>query len=130
MAEQIKQNKQGWNAVAHHFHGVDALPLYGPFAQKEEELGLFGEVRDKKVLEIGCGSGHSLHYMRKKGASELWGVDLSDEQIKSGKRNAAGNGGKAFLCSNGGGNRSAEGIFRLCLFHLCDWLDNGPAGYL
>ena len=85
VAEQIKQNKRGWNAVAHHFHGVDALPRYGPFAQKEEELGLFGEVRDKKVLEIGCGSGHSLHYMRKKGASELWGVDLSDEQIKAAK---------------------------------------------
>ena len=49
VAEQIEQNKQGWNAVAHHFHGVDAIPRYGLFTQKEEELGLFGDVRDKKV---------------------------------------------------------------------------------
>ena len=85
MTEHIKQNKQSWNTVAHHFHGIDALPRYGPFAQTEEELGLFGEVRSKKVLEIGCGSGHSLSYMRDNGASELWGVDLSDEQIKAAK---------------------------------------------
>ncbi len=96
VSEQIKRNRQSWNVVAHHFHGVDALPRYGPFAQTEEELGLFGEVKDKKVLEIGCGSGHSLHYMREKGASELWGVDLSDEQIKAAKEMLQEAEGKLF----------------------------------
>ncbi|MBD0380958.1 class I SAM-dependent methyltransferase [Paenibacillus sedimenti] len=38
---------------------------------------------NKKVLEIGCGSGHSLKYMASRGASELWGIDLSDTQIKT-----------------------------------------------
>ncbi|XBD01063.1 class I SAM-dependent methyltransferase [Pseudalkalibacillus hwajinpoensis] len=76
----LVRNKESWNKVAHHFNGVDALPSYGPYGQTEEELQLFGEVKNKKVLEIGYGSGHSLRYMAEAGASELWGVDLSVEQ--------------------------------------------------
>lgn len=76
----LVQNKKSWNTVAHHFHGKDALPSYGPFTQTEEELQLFGDIQHKKVLEIGYGSGHSLNYMANKGASELWGVDLSESQ--------------------------------------------------
>ncbi|GGH81234.1 SAM-dependent methyltransferase [Pullulanibacillus pueri] len=79
----IDQNKQGWNKVAHHFNGKDALPSYGPFTQTEEELGLFGDLKNKKVLEIGYGSGHSLRYMADQGVSELWGVDLSESQKKA-----------------------------------------------
>ena len=33
------------------------------------------------MLELGCGSGHSLHYLAERGALELWGVDLSPVQI-------------------------------------------------
>jgi ubiquinone/menaquinone biosynthesis C-methylase UbiE len=76
----LDQNKKSWNIVAHHFNGKDALPSYGPFAQTEEELQLFDEMRNKKVLDIGYGSGHSLRYMADKGVSELWGVDLSETQ--------------------------------------------------
>ncbi|SFG54718.1 Methyltransferase domain-containing protein [Halobacillus alkaliphilus] len=78
--EILKQNKESWEIVAPHFTGVDALPNYGPFAQSEEELHLFEDLQGKKVLEIGYGSGHSLRYMNAKGASELWGVDLSNTQ--------------------------------------------------
>ncbi|MEK3980334.1 methyltransferase domain-containing protein [Psychrobacillus sp. FSL K6-2836] len=81
--EILKQNKQSWDVVAHHFNGVDALPNYGPFAQTEEELSLLKDIANKKVLDIGCGSGHSLLYMANRGASELWGVDLSEKQIKT-----------------------------------------------
>ncbi len=83
--EILKQNKISWDKVAHLFNGKDALPSYGPFAQTEDELGLFNEIINKKVLDIGCGSGHSLKYMAEKGASELWGVDLSEAQIKAAK---------------------------------------------
>ncbi|MFZ0474079.1 MAG: class I SAM-dependent methyltransferase [Halobacillus sp.] len=81
--EILKQNKVSWDIVAPHFNGVDALPNYGPIAQTEEELQLFEELQGKNVLEIGYGSGHSLRYMDSKGASELWGVDLSNAQKKA-----------------------------------------------
>ena len=81
----LKQNKKSWDIVAHHFNGKDALPSYGPYTQTESELRLFEDMTNKKVLDIGCGSGHSLLYMAEKGASELWGVDLSEKQIKLAK---------------------------------------------
>ena len=81
----LQQNKESWDKVAHHFNGIDALPSYGPFSQTEEELRLFEEIENKKVLDIGCGSGHSLLYMAEKGASELWGIDLSEQQIETAK---------------------------------------------
>ncbi|MFD1737172.1 class I SAM-dependent methyltransferase [Bacillus salitolerans] len=79
----LNQNKSSWNKVAHHFIGKDALPSYGPYTQTEDELKLFDEIKGKKVMDIGCGSGHSLKYMFEKGACELWGVDLSETQIKT-----------------------------------------------
>ena len=82
----LTSNKESWDTVAHHFNGVDSLPSYGPYAQTEEELHLFGDIMNRKVLEIGYGSGHSLRFMSQAGASELWGVDLSEEQRKAAEK--------------------------------------------
>jgi SAM-dependent methyltransferase len=45
-------------------------------------MSTFGDVTEKKILEIGSGRGHSLEYLAKRKASELWGVDISKEQIR------------------------------------------------
>ncbi|WLR42195.1 class I SAM-dependent methyltransferase [Bacillus carboniphilus] len=92
----LEQNKKGWNTVSHHFNGKDALPSYGPFAQTEDELQLFENIKDKKVLEIGYGSGHSLRYMASKGANELWGVDFSQSQKKAAEELLTGLGPHLF----------------------------------
>ncbi len=79
----IKQNKESWDAIADSFFGVTALPVYGCFIPTEDELGLFPVLTNKKVLDIGCGSGHSLKWCGDKGAKELWGLDLSTKQIEN-----------------------------------------------
>ena len=56
----------------HLIFQVDCLPKYGPYTASEEEIHLFDSIRNKKVLDIGCGSGHSLQYMAEHGAEELW----------------------------------------------------------
>ncbi|MDQ0273775.1 class I SAM-dependent methyltransferase [Cytobacillus purgationiresistens] len=78
-------NKEAWDKAAERFYGRNPLPEYGPLAPTEEELQLFGDVSNKKVLDIGCGSGHSLFYMKQHHASELWGIDLSKSQVKAAK---------------------------------------------
>ena len=88
--EILKQNQRSWNTVADHFNGIDALPSYGPFAQTDQELHLFDTIEGKKVLDIGCGSGHSLAYMEEQGAAELWGVDFSDRQIETAEKTLKG----------------------------------------
>lgn len=76
-------NQNGWNKVAHQFHGGTALPKYGPLADTEEELNLIAKLNGRCVLELGCGSGHTLAYLhQQKNAGELWGLDFSEEQIR------------------------------------------------
>ncbi|MUK88281.1 methyltransferase domain-containing protein [Ornithinibacillus sp. L9] len=81
--EILKLNKDSWELSAERFFGRTALPEYGPLAPTEHQLQLFGDISDKKVLDIGCGSGHSLQYMGDKGANELWGIDLTTKQIQT-----------------------------------------------
>ena len=81
--QMLTINKEGWEKSAERFFGRAALPDYGPFSRKEDELCLFGEIAGKRVLDVGCGSGHSLQYMGDNGAAELWGIDLSAKQINA-----------------------------------------------
>lgn len=76
-----KTNCDFWDTVGSEMLGVTALPHYGAFVS-EEKLHLLDNIKDKKVLEIGCGNGHSLEYVSKKNVSELWGVDISTSQIE------------------------------------------------
>src|SRR5258706_5918003 len=69
----LAANRSGWNKVAPLFHGGTALPEYGPLAPTEDTLTLLDQVPGSRVLELGCGSGHSLRYLAERGAQELWG---------------------------------------------------------
>jgi SAM-dependent methyltransferase len=81
--DTLKINKQSWDAVANRFYGRNPLPEYGPMAPSEDDLNLFGDVSHLKVLDIGCGSGHSLQYMLTRNVAETWGIDLSKKQIEA-----------------------------------------------
>lgn len=79
-------NKTYWNANADSWFGVTALPLYGVQFVTENELHLFGDVTGKTMLEIGCGSGHSLKYHADRNAGELWGLDISQKQLENAEK--------------------------------------------
>ena len=91
------QNKVAWDSIADLWFGSTALPTYGPTLPKEDILNLFELLDDKLVLDIGCGSGHSLLYTAKRGAKELWGLDLSSKQIENTKKLLSENNIKANL---------------------------------
>ncbi len=76
-----KTNSFYWDTKGNEFIGAIALPLYGAFVS-EEKCQLFGNVTGKKILEIGCGNGSSLQYMGERKASELFGVDISKNQLE------------------------------------------------
>jgi SAM-dependent methyltransferase len=81
--EILAVNQKGWNKVAPLFYGGTALPEYGPSAQTEDVLNLIPDLSGKRSLELGCGSGHSLLYFwEHRNAGELWGLDISEEQIR------------------------------------------------
>ena len=96
----IKANEQYWNNHADLWFGATALPEYGVHCPTEDDLHLFGDVTGKTMLEICCGSGHSLKYHADRKAGELWGVDLSSKQLENAQRYLSENGYAAHLiCS-------------------------------
>lgn len=96
----IEKNKRYWNDYADLWFGTTALPKYGVRFVTEEELHFFSDVEGKKVLELCCGSGHSLKYLADKGAGELWGLDLSQKQLDNAKQMLKGSGcNPRFICA-------------------------------
>ncbi|MDR2933106.1 MAG: methyltransferase domain-containing protein [Oscillospiraceae bacterium] len=92
-------NSLFWGTMGSDVIGTTALPSYGGLIS-EDNRHLFGDVSGKKILEIGCGRGRSLQYMADRGASELWGIDLSDEQLEETRLYLASRGVQAHLiCS-------------------------------
>lgn len=83
MMNILDQNKLSWDAMADTWFGTTALPVYGCLIPTEDELHLFPDLTGKNILDIGCGSGHSLRWCAQKGAAELWGLDLSTKQIEN-----------------------------------------------
>ncbi len=82
----LQTNKSYWNTNADSWFGTTALPQYGVKFVTEDELNLFGDVAGKTMLEIGCGSGHSLKYHADRNAGELWGLDISQKQLENAER--------------------------------------------
>lgn len=82
--EFINTNRDGWNTLVNNNNPFSntSLPEYGPYMRNESELHLFDGVEGKRVLELGCGSGASMKYLKRLGASEVWGIDISEAQIK------------------------------------------------
>ncbi|WP_436239541.1 class I SAM-dependent methyltransferase [Paenibacillus sp. LjRoot153] len=78
-------NSLFWDTKGNDVLGAIALPLYGAFVS-EEKCQLFGDVSGKKILEIGCGSGQSLQYLGERKASELWSMDISENQLEKTKQ--------------------------------------------
>ena len=93
----IDNNKTYWNDNADSWFGTTALPQYGVKFLTEDDLHLFGDVSGKKLLEICCGSGHSLKYLADRNAGELWGIDLSQKQLENEKQYLSENGYTAKL---------------------------------
>lgn len=81
----INTNKAYWATNADEWFGTTALPAYGVYFAVEDDLNLFGNVAGKKMLEICCGSGHSLKHHGDRKAGELWGVDVSHKQLENAK---------------------------------------------
>ncbi len=98
--EILETNKAYWDTNADLWFGTTALPFYGVKFVTEVDLHLFGDVSGKKLLEICCGSGHSLKYHADRNAAELWGVDISRKQIENAEAYLKANGYTAkFICS-------------------------------
>ena len=83
-----KNIRDHWNLIASGYQKDRNLSFddieYALGYARESELNLIGDVKGKKVIELGCGGGENSIILAKKGAI-CTGVDISSEQLKYAK---------------------------------------------
>ncbi len=87
--------RAAWNRTSAGYQQLHQIPVdsahYGPWAPTENELRLLGDVRGKRILELGCGGGQCSIAFALQGATST-GIDLSDEQLEFARRLAVQSG--------------------------------------
>lgn len=90
-ADAQRANRRDWDAEADDYqreHGEflgDVEFVWCPEGLHEADARLLGEVRGKRVLEVGCGAGQCARWLRSAGA-QVVGVDLSFRQLQHSRR--------------------------------------------
>ena len=79
--------KNWWNNASSYYQDIFNIPVdniyYGPFCPTEKELKIIdvGNIKNKKILELGCGGGQCSVFLSKNGAI-CSGIDISEKQIQ------------------------------------------------
>ncbi|GAC1313508.1 MAG: class I SAM-dependent methyltransferase [Acidimicrobiales bacterium] len=80
----VTDNASAWDQYAAAYQAAIRLPTdvahYGPDLPTEADLRLVGEVKARRVLDLGCGGGQAAIAFAKQGAS-VTGVDFSTSQL-------------------------------------------------
>jgi ubiquinone/menaquinone biosynthesis C-methylase UbiE len=86
-----KRNRGFWNSISKEYqekHGTELgqKPMaWGVWRIPESDLNVLGDVKDRDVLELGCGAAQWTLALRQHGARAV-GLDLSDEQLAHARR--------------------------------------------
>lgn len=89
--ETLRANRRDWDRTADEYqaeHGEflrDVGFIWSPEGLDESEAGLLGDVRGRRVLEVGCGAGQCARWLRSRGAAVV-GLDLSLRQLQHSRR--------------------------------------------
>jgi SAM-dependent methyltransferase len=82
--ETLEQNRRSWDIISAPYQAHTRISTtdvhYGPLAPGERELGLLGDVRARRILEIGCGGGQNAIALARWGATCV-GIDPSAAQL-------------------------------------------------
>jgi ubiquinone/menaquinone biosynthesis C-methylase UbiE len=81
--------KEGWDKISDNYQKKSRIPTddvyWGDFVATESQLKIMGDVKQARILEIGCGGAQNSIALSKWGA-KTFGLDLSRRQIHYGKR--------------------------------------------
>jgi 2-polyprenyl-3-methyl-5-hydroxy-6-metoxy-1,4-benzoquinol methylase len=94
----VTDNAAAWDRYTAAYQAGSGLPTdvahYGHDIPTEADLRLIGDVKGKRVLDLGCGGGQSSIAFARQGAIPT-GIDFSTEQINFARRLAEAEGVKA-----------------------------------
>lgn len=83
MKRDFLEVKRGYNKLAKEYHRlrVSGKKFHNEYLEMPTTLKLLGNVRGKKILDLGCGTGVYAKILTKKGA-RLKGIDISEKEIE------------------------------------------------
>ena len=92
LTSHADRNRTAWNATSDEYQDRNGPQLaasggmaWGVWQIPESELHVLGDVRDKDILEFGCGAAQWSIALARAGA-RLVGLDLSDRQLEHARR--------------------------------------------
>ncbi|MET9435526.1 class I SAM-dependent methyltransferase [Streptomyces sp. NPDC006551] len=71
---------QQYDAIGEAFEGFKSLPLIR-YGEVPSFLGMVGDVTGKEVLDLACGTGFYSRELKRRGAADVLGIDISVEMI-------------------------------------------------
>ncbi|MBD0841406.1 class I SAM-dependent methyltransferase [Streptomyces sp. TRM68416] len=71
---------QQYDEIGEAFEGFKSLPLMR-YGEVPSFLGMVGDVSGRSVLDLACGTGFYSREFKRRGAAEVFGVDISGEMI-------------------------------------------------
>ena len=88
----LESNRNAWNKQSLRYQNDselnnDILDFGDPRCLTDDDLHLVGDVRNKKILELGCGGANIGINLAKRGGS-VTGIDISEQQIAFAKKQA------------------------------------------
>src|SRR5262245_48750250 len=90
------QNRLSWDEAtrAHNSHRADQARFYREGGSKlfPEEIGLLGDLGGQSVVHLQCNSGQDTLPLKRLGAAQVLGVDISGEAIDFARRLSAASG--------------------------------------
>ena len=124
-----------WNLSAKDYQNATQISTdvihYGPYCPNEDELKLLGDVKGKKIIELGCGGAQNSIALAKRGAI-CTGVDMSQEQLKFAKELAKSNKVEIYFIEGDIENLEMieDDIFDIAISAIAfDWLQDLKKGF-
>ncbi|MEU0368666.1 class I SAM-dependent methyltransferase [Streptomyces sp. NPDC006283] len=74
--------QQTYDEIGEAFEGFKALPL-AQYVEAPSFLRMVGDVTGKKVIDLACGTGFYSRELKRRGAADVFGVDISGEMIRA-----------------------------------------------
>jgi len=84
-----KEVKEIYNRIAKRYHKLSANHFFNAYLEVPATTSLLKNVKGKKVLDLGCGTGRHTIILKKRGA-KVWGLDLSPKMLEIAKTEIKG----------------------------------------
>ncbi|MFI0815544.1 class I SAM-dependent methyltransferase [Streptomyces sp. NPDC021098] len=69
-----------YDEIGEEYEGVKSLPM-ARYPERASFLGMLGDIRGRSVLDLACGTGFYTRQLKRLGAAEALGVDISGEMV-------------------------------------------------